>query len=122
MGVAVITIEATTQVLPLLVVTTVGDTGTLDATNPTINVVDVVIIDNDFKVSSLSKKGIADNVITANLAVDSASLIIDTSIFAKDPDKDNLIRIFVKIFGIIIGSIKHVSCFFTQRDCSFDGR
>ena len=54
--VTVVAVKATTLVLPLIVVTAVGSTGTLDATNLVANVVDVVISDDDFKVLQLAKR------------------------------------------------------------------
>ena len=72
MFVAVIIGEATTLVLPFLVVITVGDTGIPNASNLVVNVVNIVICDY-FKVSSLSKKGIVDNVATALVTVNHAT-------------------------------------------------
>ena len=79
--VAVTAVEITTLILPLLVVATVGCIGTLDVTNPIANVVDVVICDDDFKVFSISKKGI---VTTTLMAVNLATLVVDTTVLAKD--------------------------------------
>ena len=91
--VAIIVVEATTLVLPLLVVTNVDGTGILNATNPVVNVV-VVVSDDDFNVPSVSKKGIADVVITT--AVDPIILIVDMTMLAKDPG----VSIVVKTLGI----------------------
>ena len=72
-------------VVPFLMVTTVVRTGTLDAINLA-NVVNAVISDDDFKLSSVNEKGITDvvAVTTALVAVDHVTQVEDTTVFAKD--------------------------------------
>ena len=73
--VTVVAREATILVLPLLAVTTIGGSGTLDATNPVLNVVDVVISNEDFELASVSKKGIAYDILRiALMTVDPVTL------------------------------------------------
>ena len=69
--------------------------GTLNAANPVD--VGVVINGNNFNVSSVSKKGIADDVTTALVAVDLVTLVIVTTVLAKDTDVQTLV---VQIHGI----------------------
>ena len=80
--IAIVARKTTTLVLPLRLVTTISGTGILDAINSAVNKVDVISDDN-FYASSLSKKGIADDiVITALVAVDLAKLVVDTVVLA----------------------------------------
>ena len=83
-----VAVEATTLEQPLLVVTTVCSTGTVDATNPVANVVNIVISNDDFKVSSVSKMGIADNVAVTSVlvVVDLTTLVVDMTMLAKDTE------------------------------------
>ena len=95
--VAVASRKATTLVLLLRVVTIIGDAGILDATNPVVNVVDVVISDDDVNVSLVNKKRTADDFITAALvAVELIAPVVDTSMLAKDSG----VAIVMKTLGI----------------------
>ena len=77
-----IAVEATTLVLPLLVVTIIDETGTFDATHQVANVFDFISND-DFNVSSLSKKENTDNITTTLAFVDPLTLIRHTTMSAK---------------------------------------
>ena len=87
MIVEVFAVEATTLALSLLVVSSVDGTSIRDAINPAANVVDAIISDDDFIVSSVSKKRIDDVVLTtAQVAVDLVTLA-DTAVLVKDADE-----------------------------------
>ena len=84
MVVAAVTREATIPVLPFLVVTAVGNRDTQEAAHSVVNVVDIFIREDDSKVSSVSKKEIANDVKTVPVAIDFTTLVIYTTVLAKD--------------------------------------
>ena len=87
-----ITVVVVVTDVAVLVVTTLCSTGTVDATNPVANVVNIVISNDDFKVSSVSKMGIADNVAVTSVlvVVDLTTLVVDMTILAKDAEVANV--------------------------------
>ena len=87
--VAVVAVEATSLVLTLLMITTVGGTGTLDATNPVANMVD------DFNVCSVRKKEIANDAKTAPETFDPVKLVANMTSLVNDAG----VTVVVKTLG-----------------------